>query len=145
MMAGSSTPLSAVLERKEGTLRFGHALRLLGQVNHAKLEDLFDLLERVQTLEQLQPAIKQTAQACTLANAKSSFIIVPDDNDYKYLLEDVDRHGVRLIAGLLQVLAVLRYPHSATDPAMENTGLGDETAAALQSSQDTNQSSRQEE
>jgi hypothetical protein len=143
MMAGSSTPLSAVFERKEGTLRFGHALRLLGQVNHAKLEDLFDLLERVQTLEQLQPAIKQTAQACTLASAKSPFIIVPDDNDYKYLLEDVDRHGVRLIVSLLQVLAVLRYPHLATEPAKENTGLGDGTAAALQSPQGTNQSSRQ--
>ncbi len=125
-MTGSSTPLSAVLERKEGTLRFGHALRLLGRVNHAKQLDLFDLLERAQTLGQLHSALTQAAQACDLAKAKSSFIIVPDDNDYKYLLEDVERHGVRLIASLLQILAVLRYPSSETDPKAGNPGQGDE-------------------
>jgi len=125
-MTDTSTPLSAVLERKEGTLRFGHALRLLGRVNHAKLLDLFDLLECVQTLEQLHSALKQAAQACDLANAKSPFIIVPDDDDYKYLLQDVERHGVRLIASLLQILAVLRYPSSETAPKNRNPGQGNE-------------------
>lgn len=125
-MTSSSTPLSAVLERKEGTLRFGHALRLLGQVNHAKLLDLFDLLERVQTLEQLHSALKQAALACALAKAKSPFIIVPDDDDFKYLLQDVERHGVRLIASLLQILAVLRYPSLETDPKTGNPGQRDE-------------------
>lgn len=129
-MTGPSTPLSAVLERKEGTLRFGHALRQLGQVNRANLQDLFDQLERVQTQKQLIDTLKAAAQACDLARAKSSFVIVPSDNDLKYLLEDADRHGVPLISSLVQILAVLRYPSLGSEEEAENAGLTDGASTA---------------
>ena len=40
MKASKNIPLSAVLEREHGTLRFGRALRLLGKYNPAALRDL---------------------------------------------------------------------------------------------------------
>jgi hypothetical protein len=48
-------------------------------------------------------------QECVVAMAKSPFIIIPTDEDLKYLLDDVDQHGARPIAGLLIILSTLRY------------------------------------
>lgn len=130
VMNAPSVPLRTILERKQGTLRFGRALRLLGQMNHAKLQDLLDLLEQAQTQQQLLSILKKTAQACELASTKTPFIIVPDEDDIGYLLEDVDLHGVSLIASMLQILSALRYPSSDTEPGTRNGSLPDETPAA---------------
>lgn len=110
MTASTDAPLSAVLNREEGTLRFGHALRLLGNYNPAPLRDLVDALDSVQTCDQLLRTLAQVAQECAIASAKSQFIVVPCDDDLKYLLDDIDRYGARKIAGLLIILSSLRYP-----------------------------------
>ncbi len=110
MEENSSHPLRTVLERKAGTLRFGHALRLLGYYNPSILRDLIELLEGVQTQEQLLPVLYRVMQECILASAKSRYIVIPTDDDFPYLLDDVHRYGVRILVGLLMVLSVLSYP-----------------------------------
>jgi hypothetical protein len=111
-LMNSSTPskLAEVLDRKAGTLRFGHALRLLGQVNAAALRDLVEELEAVQTLDQLLLVLAQAAQDCQVAAAKSPFTLIPSDEDLKYLLEDVEQVGAQTIARFLITLSALRYP-----------------------------------
>jgi hypothetical protein len=91
-------------------LRFGHALRLLGQVNAAALRDLVEELEAVQTLDHLLLVLAQTAQDCQVAAAKSPFTVVPSEEDLKYLLEDVEQVGAHTIARFLIILSALRYP-----------------------------------
>lgn len=106
------SPLSSVLEREQGTLRFGHALRLVGRFNPSALRDLVDLLDSVQNIEQLMRVLASAAQECMIAHAKTEFIIIPDDDDLKLLLDDVDRFGVKRIANLLIILGSLRYPRN---------------------------------
>jgi hypothetical protein len=108
----ASTPslLRKILEQKAGTLRFGHALRLLGQVNPAPLRDLVEELESVQTLDQLIHTLALAAQECQVAAAKSQFLVVPSDGDLALLLEDVKQAGPHTIAGFLVLLSALRYP-----------------------------------
>jgi hypothetical protein len=108
----ASTPslLRKILEQKAGTLRFGHALRLLGQVNPASLRDLVEELESVQTLDQLIHTLALAAQECQVAAAKSQFMVVPSDDDLALLLEDVKQAGPHTIAGFLVLLSALRYP-----------------------------------
>lgn len=115
----SSTPslLRKILEQKAGTLRFGHALRLLGQVNPASVRDLVEELESVQTLDQLIHTLALAAQECQVASAKSQFLVVPSDGDLALLLEDVKQAGPHTIAGFLVLLSALRYPRlDETEP-----------------------------
>ncbi len=115
----ASTPslLRKILEQKAGTLRFGHALRLLGQANPASLRDLVEELESVQTLDQLIHTLALTAQECQMAAAKSQFLVVPSDGDLALLLEDVKQAGPHTIAGFLVLLSALRYPRlDETEP-----------------------------
>jgi hypothetical protein len=110
-MANSiGSPLSSVLEQERGTLRFGHALRLLGQQNPAPLRDIIDALDSACTSDQLVRILAQAAQECAVASAKTEFIVIPSDNDLRQLLDDVDQYGARTIAGLLIILSALRYP-----------------------------------
>ena len=111
----AALPLSGVLRREQGTLRFGYALRLLGRQNPAILREITDDLQTVQTRDGLQLILWHAAQACQVALAHSPFLIVPDDTDYQYLLEDVEQHGTRTIASLLLVLSALRYARNPTD------------------------------
>jgi hypothetical protein len=67
-------------------------------------------LETVQTLDQLDRALYRVVQECVLAKAKSNFILVPHEDDFIQLVDDVHEHGVRLIVGVLMLLSVLRYP-----------------------------------
>jgi hypothetical protein len=117
MVPSTTLPLYAVLEREQGTLRFGHALRLLGRHTPGPLRDLVDDLDAVQTCDQLIRVLAQAAQECAVAMAKSPFIIVPSDDDLKYLLDDVDRYGARTIAGLLIILSALRYRRLPDEPS----------------------------
>lgn len=117
MTSPGTSPLSSILERKKGTLRFGHALRQLGQANHAHLMDTLDDLESVSSLEQLIQVLQRAVQACDLASAKSPFIVIPDEKDLTYLLDDVAQHGVRVVASLLLILSALRYPSVETPEA----------------------------
>ncbi len=110
MNASTPSRLADILERRVGTLRFGHALRLLGQINAAALRDLTEGLEAVQTLDQLLLVLAQAAQDCQVAAAKSPFTVVPTEEDLKYLLEDVEQVGVQTIARFLITLSALRYP-----------------------------------
>jgi hypothetical protein len=111
-LMNSSTPskLAEILDRKAGTLRFGHALRLLGQVNASALRDLEEELEAVQSLDQLLLVLARTAQDCQVAAAKSPFTLVPSDEDLKYLLVDVEQVGAQTVARFLITLSALRYP-----------------------------------
>lgn len=128
MIAPTPSPLRSILERKQGTLRFGQALRLLGQANHARLVETLELLESVSTLEKLLQILQQAVQACALASAKSPFILVPSEEDLAYLLDDVAQHGVRLIASLLLILAALRYPLATSEAHTQTTSPREETA-----------------
>ena len=110
MNSANHNPLSAVLEREDGTVRVGHALRLLGQYNRGALRDLQDELDVVKSREQLTHLVGRVAQECAVAAAKTKFIIVPNDQDLQYLLRDVEQYGVRPIAEVLFVLSELWYP-----------------------------------
>jgi hypothetical protein len=122
MTESSNTPLSKMLERKAGTLRFGHALRQLGRSNNGPLRDLVDDLDAVRTTDQLLRILAVGAQECAVARGKSDFIIVPNDEDLRFLLDDVDQYGPRTVAGLLVILSTLRYPRvdKADDTPNEN-------------------------
>jgi len=91
-------------------LRFGQALRLLGEINAAALRDLMEELESVQTLDRLLLVLAHAAQDCQVATARSPFIVVPTEEDLKYLLEDLEQVGVQTIARFLITLSALRYP-----------------------------------
>ena len=106
------SPLSAILERDEGTLRFGHALRLLHQYNVADGSDALEELESVSTRDQLITVLGHAMQRCSLASAKSPFIVVPSDDDLKDLLDDIDRYSAHTLARVLILLASLHYPKS---------------------------------
>jgi len=138
MDASTNHPLRTIVERQEGTLRFGHALRQLGRYNAAILRDVLEPLEAAQTPEQLNLALHLAVQECELAKANYDFIRIPDDTDFAFLLDDVERHGVRIIASMLMLLSVLRPPRTdETDgheqPAEVGSDASDDLAFATSS------------
>jgi len=110
MSTGAASPLCAILNRKQGTVRFGHALRLLGWSNPGKLQDLIDMLDTIHSRDMLIRVLAQVAQECAITKAKSKPIIIPDDEDLAYLLDDIAQCSAQTIAGLLIILSALRYP-----------------------------------
>ncbi len=124
-MSGSTrSPLRAVLERDQGTLRFGHALRLLGRYNPALLRDLVDDLDGVHQQDALIRVLAQAVQACSVASAKTAFMIIPDDDDLAYLLDDIEQHGAQKITGFLIILSTLHYPRrDGKDPDSNTTDI----------------------
>jgi hypothetical protein len=110
MQASIPSLLKKALEQKTGTLRFGHALRLLGDFNAAALRELVEELETVTTLDHLLRVLALTAQECQVAAAKTKFMVVPDDSDLACLLMDVEQSSPQTIARFLVLLSALRYP-----------------------------------
>jgi hypothetical protein len=110
MPASTPSLLKKTLEQKTGTLRFGQALRLLGETNASALRDLVEHMEAVTTLEQLLDVLALTAQQCQVATAKTKFIIVPSEDDLGPLLSDVEQSSPQTIAKFLVLLSALRYP-----------------------------------
>lgn len=109
MESSRPTPLSAILQGKEGTMRFGHALRQLREGASSMALEVLEDLESVQTRDQLMDALTRAMQMCEVMEAKSPFLIVPTDPDLKLLMEDVERYGPHTIAGLLRLLSTLRH------------------------------------
>ena len=108
----SPIPLKAILEREEGTLCFGRALRQLGQWKAGILRGFIEDMESVHTLEQLFPVLYRVVQTCEIVLADWKYIRVPAERDFALLLEDADRYGVPTLVGVLMVLSALRYRHS---------------------------------
>ncbi len=102
--------LKKALEQKAGTLRFGQAMRLLGESNAGVLRELIEELEAVTTLNQLLHALALIAQHCQIAAAKTKFMVVPSEDDLSALLLDVEQASPQTIARFLVVLSALRYP-----------------------------------
>jgi hypothetical protein len=69
-----------------------------------------DDLDTVTTLDQLLHSLALTAQHCQIATAKTTFMIVPTDDDLAALLMDVEQSSPHTIARFLMVLSALRYP-----------------------------------
>lgn len=112
----ASHPLHAVLERRNaGTVRFGHALRLLGRVRPDLRRELLGLLEPVNTEEELFSVLTRIVQACADAKIEERYILVPTDDDFPLLLDDIHQHGLRPIIGVLLVLSALHYASAAED------------------------------
>ncbi len=130
MNSSEHHPLRKVLEREEGTLTFGRALRLLGRYNPAILRDLLEVLETAQTLDQLDRALCRVVQECVLAKAEFDIILVPDEGDFKQLVDDVHEHGVRLIVGVLMLLSALALRYSRTQEADKDGMQMPDTSAA---------------
>ena len=114
MVEATRGPLRAILDREHGTLRMGRALRQLGRYNQALLRELLDLLDTAGDLDGLLRIVAQAAQECELATARTEFMIVPDEDDLAYLLNDVEQYGARTTARMLIVLSALRYPRDNT-------------------------------
>jgi len=113
VMIGSETiPLSDILSRPYGTLRFGRSLRHLRVHKPSALHDVVDDLDSAGTRERLIRTLARAVQECAIASATSPFIIVPSDADLAHLLDDIDRYGVREIASVLIILSALRYPRT---------------------------------
>lgn len=122
MVAPTHLPLSAVLDRKQGTLRFGHALRQLGEQNPAPLRELVEALDAVRTRDQLVRVLARAVQECVVARATSKFkLTIPNDKDLRCLLDDVDQYGAATIAGLLVILSALYYPYRSNTRATDKT------------------------
>jgi hypothetical protein len=109
MESSHPTPLSAVLEHKDGTMRFGHALRQLRDQAPSSVHEILEDLESVQTCDCLMNILTRAMQTCEVVDAHSPFIIIPTDGDLKLLLDDVERYGASTIAALLRLLSTLRY------------------------------------
>jgi len=120
MQTPSPALLKKALEQKKGTLRFGQALRLLGEFNAAALRDLVEELEAVTTLDHLISVLAHAVQACQLAAAKTRFMLVPGEDDLGPLLTDVEQAGPQTIARFLVLLSALRYPR--LDEAQQEMG-----------------------
>ncbi len=101
------TPLSTILERKEGTMRFGHALRQLKEQAFSMVREILEDLESVRTRVQLMDVLTRARETCEVMDAKSPFLIVPSDRDLQLLLEDVERYDAHTIASLLRLLSTL--------------------------------------
>jgi len=112
---GDSTALAEIIGRGQGTYRFGTALRGLGEYFPAVQRELIADLDIVRDSDQLLRVLARVAEQCTISAAKNSFAIIPNDDDLQILLADVDQHGARMIAGLIIILAALRYPRRQTD------------------------------
>lgn len=110
-----STSLVEIMNRPQGTYRFGTALRGLGEYLPAVQRDLSADLDVVRDYDQLQRVLARIAEQCTISSAKNPFAVVPNDDDLRGLMADVDQHGARTIAGLIIILAALRYPRRAVD------------------------------
>lgn len=119
-------PLSDIFSREKGTLRFGRALRLLGNnYNRSALRDITAELRSVSTIEDLFTALDLANQRFATAFAKTDFIIIPDDKDSEQLMRDVEMHGVPIIARLLILLSSLRFDRvndDAKDETNETSG-----------------------
>ncbi|NNJ13531.1 hypothetical protein EKD04_024715 [Chloroflexales bacterium ZM16-3] len=105
-----STTLVEIMNHPHGTYRFGTALRGLGEYQPAAQRDLIADLDIVREGDQFLRVLARIAEACAVSAAKNPFAVVPNDDDLRGLLVDVDRHGTRTIAGLIIILAALRYP-----------------------------------
>ncbi len=116
MKDSDQLPLRSILERKTGTLRFGRALRLLKSSRPAAAREVLDALEEVQTRDQLIRAVYWLTEACVLLAAETDYVIVPSDEDFFSLAEDVTSYGAYTIAGILMLLSSLRYPRSEESP-----------------------------
>lgn len=113
LVPSKNTPsFSTIIERDEGTVRFGRALRLLGQVNNGALSEIIERLDTAHTFDQLIRIAATIAQECEAAGARSKFIIIPTETDLKILLDDIEQHSPRRIADLLISLSFIRYPGS---------------------------------
>jgi hypothetical protein len=110
MKNSAQEPLKIVLEREEGTRRFGRALRQIGRSDPSRLRDLVEDLETARTRTQLLPVLQRIVLASELEKAKDKRIVVPTEKDLAVLLEDMDQFGIPEIVGLLLVLSALRYP-----------------------------------
>ena len=115
MTTTASTPLHAILEREEGTLRIGRALRQLGQYNPSVLRDIIADLETVQTLEQFLRVLYRALHECILAKAKYPYIRIPSNTDVAILMSDVELYGVHLLASILMIVSTLRFSRQEVD------------------------------
>jgi ribosomal protein S16 len=123
MLAARETlPLRVVLAQEQGTRRFGRTLRQLGRYNPSALREYVEELDAVRDLDQLLRLLAQITQTCEVLKAKSEFIIVPTDDDLDILLADVDQFGVKRIASVLLILAVLRYPREEREEPADSPG-----------------------
>lgn len=109
-VANNISPLSAILERQEGTLQFGRALRRLGEVSGHTLFEMISHLDSAKTPDQLTRVVALIVQHCRVRSARSQFMIVPDETDFKGLLNDLHEFGPRSLANILVALSFLQYP-----------------------------------
>jgi hypothetical protein len=105
-----NTPLSAVLLNEKGLLRFGRALRQLKSHQNNVLREVVSELEMVKEMNDYLVLLSRIVEASVIQDSKNEFTIVPDEQDFYYLLEDVRRYGIRETASMLIILASLRYP-----------------------------------
>lgn len=116
-MTTVKTPLSTLLdeEDKTGVKNIGRALRSILE-NKSRYGDpyleIVAKLQSVRTELQLMNAIADLAMHCRLAKETNEYVIVPNDDDFYWLLKAVDVHGPTNIAALIVVLSTLYYPRS---------------------------------
>jgi len=104
------TPMSIILAKPKGTLRFGHALRQLRKHNSTEMSEVKDDLDTVSNQDGLLRVLANAIQSCGMAKPNNDFIVIPDDNDLAALLDDIAQFGAKELAGLLIILSTLRYP-----------------------------------
>lgn len=121
MLPTKNPMIADILNRDHGTVRFGRALRALTDSNNSAVVEIAEELERIRTCDELVRALARATQACLLAKPKSNFIIIPTEEDLGALLNDVDTFGARNIAGMIIILATLRYPSQSLQPNLASS------------------------
>lgn len=109
----TGSAMAQIVERKNGTLRFGQAIRLLSEQNRSASREIVEDLETVQNQDQLLRVLARSIQKCVLAKASTDFILVPTEEDLAALLDDVAQFSPKEIAGLLIILSAVWYPRVA--------------------------------
>jgi hypothetical protein len=111
--SGREDALRGILRRPQGTLRIARSMRLLGRHNPAPLRDLIETLDMVRDRDPLIRVVAHLAQECELARARTDIMIVPDEDDLMYLLDDIGQHGAQTVARILIALSAVRYPRNS--------------------------------
>jgi hypothetical protein len=118
-----SSGLVEILNRPVGTYRFGTALRSLGEFAPAVQRDYITDLDSVRDQDQLLRVLARIAEQGAITAAKNPFAIVPNDDDLRGLLIDIETYGAHSIAGLIIILATLRYARRPDEEPSPGTDL----------------------
>ncbi len=119
----SAQPLSAILNEKAGTRKFGVLLRQLNEINRSEYLEAKNKLIGARSPEEILAALCPALdEILVIQGKKATFRVIPTNADIKKLLEQIESHGVSSIAHILIILASLHYRKIAASNENKSSG-----------------------